>query len=318
MMPGFIKPDRYRSGKESIVFNYAALSRFVVWVICVLCPLFQIAVRYSEVLAEDQLISDSADFFPDQRGNQWRYRGRMTEGLLEQIADTTFENISTVKGEDTIEGLKVTVFHDSNPGNQGPSDSYYLKDSAGIRYYGSKPGTELERQLIPYQIIRFPIEISSSFQQLDRKNLNLGLDLDRDKKNERVDVHAVVTVVGRESVSVPMGTYPNALEIEARMDLSVHLSSSGILVRGSDTMTAWFVKGIGLVKYLERQTIPLVGSGQTRLIHIVEELEEASLVANRASLKGGKPPAKGVFTRHPLNHKLGQIFFPSGLFPYPR
>ena len=107
------------------------------------------------------VIENVSEFFPDQVGNEWVYRGTMIEGGLVQIVEkhTQFANVSKVMGEEIIDGVKVVVFHDTNPGNQGPSDSYYRRDAAGIRYYGSKPGTTLERQLVPYQIVRFPLEI---------------------------------------------------------------------------------------------------------------------------------------------------------------
>ncbi|RMH04137.1 MAG: hypothetical protein D6704_11665 [Nitrospirae bacterium] len=277
-------------------------------------------IQTNEVAAQPTpiVITDAEAYFPDQPGFQWRYRGRLREGLVNEIADVMFENISTVKGEEVINGITLTVFHDTNPGNQGPSDSYYRRDAAGIRYYGSKPGTTLERQMVPYQIIRFPIEIPSSFQQLNRKGLDLGLDLDRDGRNERVDVRAAVAVKGQESVSVPFGTYPKAIRMEARMVMRVHLSKSGRIVRGSDVMTVWFAKGVGLIKYAERQLIPLLNSGKDRLIEITEELEEAILDHQPAlSLQRSKTPPKRVLTYHPLHHELLHVSFPASLEPDP-
>jgi hypothetical protein len=287
------------------------------WIILVfmLVPLWGNTAQ--ESWAQGHILAHSETFFPDQRGISWRYRGKITTGVVEQIADETFENISTVKGEDTVEGVKVTVFHDSNPGNQGPSDSYYRRDAAGLQYYGSKPGTELEKQLVPYQIIQFPIEIASSFTQLNRHDLNLGFDLDQDGKHDRVDVLAVVTIVGQRSVTVPLGTYPQAVEVEAQMNLTVHLSGQGGTVRGSDTMNAWFVRGIGLVKYDERQLIPTLEVGQKRHIHITEELEDVNLADGGPSLGRSKTPTKGIFARDSFNHKLSQIFLPARFLAYP-
>ncbi|MCA9454873.1 MAG: hypothetical protein KC584_19925, partial [Nitrospira sp.] len=97
------------------------------------------------------MIDKSHEYFPDQLGNEWVYQGTMVEGGMVQIKNenTRFTNVSKVIGTEILEGVKVTVFNDTNPGNQGPSDSYYFRDVAGIRYYGSKPGTTLERQLVP-------------------------------------------------------------------------------------------------------------------------------------------------------------------------
>jgi hypothetical protein len=263
------------------------------------------------------LIHQAGEFFPDQIGNEWHYQGRIVEGSVNQIADTTFENISTVTGKETIDGVEVTVFHDTKPGDQSPTDSYYRRDAAGIRYYGSKPGTMLEQQLVPYQIVRFPLEVPSSFEQLNRTNLNLGLDLDHDGQAEKVDVLATVTIHGQEPITVPIGTYQNAVRMEAQMKLLVHLSREGTQVKGFDSMTVWFVKGVGLVKYTERQMIPNPKSGKDRIIEITEELMEAKLKGGTKLLSRSKSSTHGVLTGHTLDHELLQVPFPSRLGAHP-
>ncbi|WP_447980575.1 TapB family protein [Candidatus Nitrospira bockiana] len=222
-------------------------------------------------------VANAEDYFPDAIGLRWRYRGEVVEGPLQTIATKGFINISTVKGTDKVKGVAVKVFHDTNPGNHGPSDSYYRRDPAGIVYYGSEPGTAIEKQLIPYQIVRFPIDIPSSFQQFDRKGLDFGNDLDGDEVNEQADMHAVVTVLGKEAVTVPAGTYPDAIRIEARMTMRITLSGTQRSAIGSDTMTAWFAKGVGLVKYVERQELPPLKSDRGMVTEITEELESMSM-----------------------------------------
>ena len=263
------------------------------------------------------VIPDAGGYFPDQTGNEWKYQGRIAEGIVNQIEDKTFVNVSKVTGTEKKDGVMVTAFHDTNPGDQGPTDSYYLRDVAGIRYYGSKPGTILERQLIPYQIVRFPLEVPSSFHQLDRNNLNMGLDLDRDGQAETVDVRATVSIQGQEAVTVPVGTYEKAVRMEAHMNLLVHLSGDGTRISGFDTMTLWLVKGVGLVKYIERQMVPMVGAGKDRLIEITEELEEASLQGGTVLLSRRKSSTHGVLTGQPLHHELFQVPSASGLGAHP-
>ena len=129
---------------------------------------------------ESGTIAHSEQYFPDEVGNRWTYRGQISEGPLQTIDLKVFSNVSSVTGTKAIKGLKVTVFHDTNPGNHGPSDSFYRRDVVGIVYYGSDPGTPLEKQLIPYQIIRFPMKVGTSFQQFDRSGLDFGTDMDRD------------------------------------------------------------------------------------------------------------------------------------------
>src|SRR6478752_3527553 len=118
---------------------------------------------------EPVTISKSEEYFPDTLGSRWTYRGQISEGPLQSVELKFFTNVSTVSGTKTMNGVTVTVFHDTNPGDHGPSDSFYRRDVVGIVYYGSDPGTPLEKQLIPYQIVRFPIKISSTIQQFDKK-----------------------------------------------------------------------------------------------------------------------------------------------------
>ncbi len=249
------------------------------------------------------------EFFPDHVGNEWVYQGTMIEGGMVHIddKDTRFTNVSKVTGEEALEGVMVTVFHDTNPGNQGPSDSYYRRDAAGIRYYGSKPGTTLERQLVPYQIVRFPLEVPSSFEQLNRKGLDLGMDVDRDGEKEKVDIVAVVSVQGQETVTVPAGVYHEAIRLEAKMIMNVHLSESGESIQGTDTMTAWFARGVGLLKYIERQTIPSVQSQNERIVEVIEELNTATLASDVALLRGSKATPKSVFRDDLFHHELLKI-----------
>jgi hypothetical protein len=233
--------------------------------------------------ARPETIEDAHLYFPDTIGSRWRYRGHITELPLQKIAETKgYINVSSVTGTQTIKGVSVMVFHDSNPGNHGPTDSYYRRDAAGVVYYGSKPGTPVERQVVPYQIVRFPITMPSSFQQFDRKGINFGTDVDGDGTEEKADVEASVTVNGRESVTVPAGSYSNAIRMEARMSLRIHLSKSKRSVVSTDLLTAWFARGVGLVKYTEHQEMPPAATDKGWITEITEELEEADVKAPAA------------------------------------
>ena len=232
-------------------------------------------------------IAQSADYFPDQIGNEWRYRGQITEGPLQTVEHKFFSNVSSVTGTRTLKGVTVTLYHDTNPGNHGPSDSFYRRDTVGIVYYGSEPGTPFEKQLVPYQIVRFPMKISTSFAQFDRKGVDFGTDLDRDGINEKADAQGDSTVVGQESITVPAGIFKNAVKVEARMYMQIHLSGTKKTALGTDVMTAWFVKDVGLVKYVERQELaPLEDRGV--VTDIMEELESYEVKAPKASLGGAR------------------------------
>jgi hypothetical protein len=208
------------------------------------------------------------------------------------------------------------VFHDTNPGNHGPSDSFYRRDVVGIVYHGSDPGTPLEKQLIPYQIVRFPIQIASTIQQFDKKGLDFGTDMDRDGVNEKVDAHGTSTVAGLESITVPAGTFKDAVKVEAYMRMKIHLSGASRTVTGTDVMTAWFAKGVGLIKYVERQELsPLEDRGV--ITEIMEELDSYEVKSPNASLGRSETPAERLFAHDSRHHELQQVVFPSSFRPHP-
>ncbi len=263
-----------------------------------------------------QSIAQSADYFPDTVGTRWQYRGQISEGPLQTIEHKYFSNVSSVTGTRTMKGgLVVTVFHDTNPGNHGPSDSFYRRDAAGVVYYGSEPGTPLEKQLTPYQIIRFPMKVAQSFQQFNRTDIDFGSDIDGDGTNEHVDVEGLSTVMGQESVTVPAGTYPDAVRVEARMTLKIRLSSADRTAVGTDVMTAWFARGVGLVKYIERQELAAMKDDRGNITDITEELEEVSVKAAPGLQGRNEPAPEGLFADDTRDQELFQVVFASGLRP---
>jgi len=277
-----------------------------------------LVLSWSVSPAADELngIGQSSDYFPDTIGSHWEYHGQITEGPLQTIEHKFFTNVSTVVGTKPLRGMTVTVFHDTNPGNHGPSDSFYRRDVVGIVYHGSDPGTPLEKQLIPYQIVRFPIQIASTIQQFDKKGLDFGTDMDRDGVNEKVDAHGTSTVAGLESITVPAGTFKDAVKVEAYMRMKIHLSGGSRTVTGTDVMTAWFAKGVGLIKYVERQELsPLEDRGV--ITEIMEELDSYEVKSPKASLGRSESPAERLFAHDSSDHELQQVVFPSSFRPHP-
>ncbi|MDK2745194.1 MAG: hypothetical protein H8K03_20740 [Nitrospira sp.] len=283
-----------------------------------ICLLLGLYPWPNSVGAEEALtIQKSEEYFPDTLGSRWTYRGQISEGPLQTIELKFFTNVSTVSGTKTINGVAVTVFHDTNPGDHGPSDSFYRRDAVGIVYYGSDPGTPLEKQITPYQIFRFPLKVPSSFQQFDRMGVDFGSDMDRDGTDEKVDVQGWSKVVARETITVPAGTFQDAIKVEARMNMKIRLSGSRRTVSGIDVMTAWFAKGVGLVKYSERQELSAVKEDRGVVTEITEELEEHDIKPLKASLSGFESSAEGILADHSGNHELSQVILPAGFRPHP-
>jgi hypothetical protein len=266
---------------------------------------------------EPVTISQSTDYFPDSIGSRWTYKGQITEGPLQTVENKFFTNVSKVTGTKVIKGVTVTVFHDTNPGNHGPTESYYRRDSVGIVYYGADPGTPLEKQIIPYQIFRFPLVIPSSFQQFDRTGLDFGTDMDRDGTDEKVDVRGWSGLIGRETITVPAGTFQDAIKVEAKMTMRIHLSAGRRTIAGLDVMTAWFAKGVGLIKYSERQELSAVKEDRGVVTEITEELESYDVKPAKGSLSGLETAPEGIFADHAGDHELREVVLAAGFSTHP-
>jgi hypothetical protein len=94
--------------------------------------------------------------------------------------------------------------------------------------------------------------------------------------------------------------------------MRIHLSGTPRTITGTDVMTAWFAKGVGLVKYVERQELsPLEDRGV--ITEITEELDSYEIKPIKASLGRSEAPAERLFADHPSEHELHQVVFASRL-----
>ena len=136
--------------------------------------------------------------------------------------------------------------------------------------------------------------------------------MDQDGINEKADAQGDATVVGQESITVPAGTFKDAVKVEARMRMQIHLSGAKKTALGTDVMTAWFAKGVGLVKYVERQELsPLEDRGV--VTDIMEELESYEIKPPKASLGRRESSTEGLLADDSGDHELRQVLFTSGL-----
>lgn len=228
---------------------------------------------------------DTGNYFPFTVGNTWVFQGTVSENAMSlnkvlmkaakaglrgtalQAGTVTTSNLMKITGTKVLNGVEVTVFSQSITAEE----TYLFKDNNGITYYGNNDPTDtLTPQLIPYQIMNFPLEAGSNFVQVDRKGLDIGEDFDGDGKNETVDIYSTVTVVGFETVTVPAGTFTESVKIQTNEIDTITLSSDGTKITAIGTTTQWYAKGVGPAK--EIQSIVLQYAGLTSSVTETEEL----------------------------------------------
>jgi hypothetical protein len=222
-------------------------------------------------------VQNTEEFFPDEIGSVWRYVGQSRTETIERIAGTTFKNEVRTIGTTNIQGTTAKIFRETNQGNKGPSDGFFRRDKTGIMYYGSQPTTPFEQQLVPYRVLNFPLVLGATIHQLKKTDVDLQVDIDGDEKPERGDVVADAHVAGYEPVTVAAGTFPEALRIDAVMTISITLSKNRHRAVSQDKISSWFVRGVGLVKYVETIESPPVLETRGDIAYLSEELESYTL-----------------------------------------
>jgi hypothetical protein len=110
---------------------------------------------------------------------------------------------------------------------------------------------------------------------------------------------------------VPAGTFKDAVKVEARMHLQIHLSGAKRTTQGTDVMTAWFVKGVGLVKYVERQELSSLDDRGV-VTDIMEELESYEIKPPKPSLGRRESSTEGLLADDASDHELRQVLFTPG------
>ena len=240
-------------------------------------------------------IQNTEEYFPDEIGSVWRYKGSSRTDAVERIAEVTFANEVAAIGTTNIKGETVKIFRETNQGNKGPSDGFFRRDKSGITYYGSQPTTPFEQQLIPYRVLVFPLVMDGSFRQLEKKGVDMQTDLDGDGRHERADVVADVHVVAHTPVTVPAGTFPDTVQIDAVMTIAISLTKDRRVIMSRDRVTSWFARGVGLVKYVEEIEAPPVLETRGEVTHVSEELESYTLkgtVGGPSVPSSSRPPGR--------------------------
>jgi hypothetical protein len=200
---------------------------------------------------------DVGNYFPTATGNRWDYQ--VTESKSGQ--DTMYASTISVTGSKSINGVRTKIFMESNHDNSDRSrEEYAMKSSQGFAYYGNNDaGVTLDSQMVPYWEVEFPLQTGSSFTQVDRSSLDCGSDLDGDGVNEICSAKSVVTMAGFETVSLPLGTFPNCAKIRTDRTLGVTSTRYGVTITETGTGTEWYAPGIGLI----RSTLTTILPGHT-------------------------------------------------------
>jgi len=203
---------------------------------------------------------DPDNYMPFTQGSTWTFEGVITELGM---APVNFINTLRIDGTYDVDGKTASVFIESNSGGD-EIEAYFYKDLNGVTNYGESDLSDiLTSQITPYQEINFPALPGYSYVPVHKANLDYGIDLDLDGIDESADILSWVNVVGFETLTVPAGTFTDAIKIESDVSITLRMSQDGSVVTVHGVYTYWYAANVGLIK---RDSVFTGPDGQTETI----------------------------------------------------
>ncbi|PKO60565.1 MAG: hypothetical protein CVU24_12480 [Betaproteobacteria bacterium HGW-Betaproteobacteria-18] len=177
-----------------------------------------------------------------------------------------------ITGTRMISGVSAWVFNESNPVGDGIAvESYYTKDDRAFTYLGSKfPSGWLDSLVNSFDLMRFDGTFSAS-PLLNKTNVDMGVDLDGDGINERVDVQVNGAVEGYETLVTNLGSFSNTARLRYDITGTVR-ASTGPTATFTEILHEWRAPEVGSL----RQVISMSADGTTQY----ETLEARGLSVN--------------------------------------
>jgi hypothetical protein len=194
-------------------------------------------------------------YFPLAAGDQWLYNSTDSSTINPSLI---FDVTAAVNGTKTIQGQAVTVVTRTNSSTSAAAvDQYYAATGGGITYFGTNdPADTISPQLIPYPQLLFPVA-TGTVSTITGRNLPFG----KDATGNPLTLNLTQTIVNAdlETVSVPAGTFANAMKQVTTISGMALDGSQSIPVSGTDTV--WFAPGVGQLK--ETSVVNVSGTSVT-------------------------------------------------------
>ena len=191
--------------------------------------------------------SPSPDYLAMASGNRWTYTS--PQATYQMVTNTLVK----MDGPVSVEGRQVLR-----------QTTHFLEGGGYMHAYFKQSDSLLEQHFEgafgPYPdsqdkltLLRLPLVSGDTYTAYDYPNLPLADGNDEDGLDEHHATRRHVTVGNTESVTVPAGTFTNALKVTVQ-SRSVTTSSGGSMIAEvNNTSEHWYVPGIGVVK--QRSTL---------------------------------------------------------------
>ncbi|HKD54295.1 MAG TPA: hypothetical protein VKB72_08725 [Steroidobacteraceae bacterium] len=189
-------------------------------------------------------LGDTDAYAPLASGNLWSFNVTTTDKAARASA---WIMAATIAGTQSTHGVNATVLRQADVSGRTPTiDSYYYVSAGGVTYLGNNDATDpITPALVPYATLLFPVQLGT-VSALTGARVPAGQDSSGNPLT--IDLTQQVVNSAFESVSVPAGTFPNALRQVMTRSGTVHDAALNQSTSVSETDTVWLVPGVGIVK----------------------------------------------------------------------
>lgn len=120
--------------------------------------------------------------------------------------------------------------------------------------------------------LRLPVKVNDQFGTIERKNVDIGADLDGDKINETATVAQYSRVFGNEPVDLPNRRALTALRVDTRLRVQITPSATKVAGPVQETLrSTWYAPGLGIVKQRLEQPNPVAGRPNRVVTEVLEQ-----------------------------------------------
>jgi hypothetical protein len=126
-----------------------------------------------------------------------------------------------------------------------------------------------------------------------------GIDFDGDAKDDGIAFESTVATTGIEAVTVPAGTYPDALRVREQVRVHYILSGGAAVPPVTYVSDRWFVATVGLVKQEDREEGELVATTELLSPPTLASADAAAPAVQRQSARRLAPWLKRALGANP-------------------
>lgn len=208
-------------------------------------------------LAPESGPGDTQNYFPAAPGDAWSYNASTDDPQARAANDI---RTITVGGQQTINGVAATIFHEAhNTLGFDPYDTFYRISGGGVSTVGTNDlNDDFTGLIAPFATLLFPVQ-AGVVSNITGKNLPAGQDSAGNPVT--ADLTQKIENMGFEAVNVPAGSFANALRQVTTVNATLRDSALGQTATVTGTATSWLVAGVGVVK----ESASATGSGSTTL-----------------------------------------------------